>query len=203
MRIYVESNFLLEIVWEQAQEDSARRLLELAGGGSIELVVPSFALIEPYWTLRHRSGARQHHLEQLGNTKRALIRSRAGTDAAATVDRLIEQIGRLDVADDASYKDVVKEIFRVCRTVDLRSDEIVKGSSIMVQTGIGYFDAVLLATVLADLRAHPPIKECAFVSLDRRGFSDPTIQALLADLGCKYIGSFEDAVAFVTAVAQR
>jgi predicted nucleic acid-binding protein len=48
MRVYVESNFLLELVLEQEQHHACEELLTLAASRTIELALPAFALIEPY-----------------------------------------------------------------------------------------------------------------------------------------------------------
>jgi predicted nucleic acid-binding protein len=54
MRVYAESNFVLEIVLEQEQHQACEELVSLASAGSIELVLPAFALLEPYQTIVRR-----------------------------------------------------------------------------------------------------------------------------------------------------
>ena len=48
MRVYVESNFVLELVLEQEQHQACEEILTLAASRTIELALPAFALIEPY-----------------------------------------------------------------------------------------------------------------------------------------------------------
>ena len=66
MRVYVESNFVLELVLEQEQHLACREIVRLAEAGIIELVVPAFGLLEPYMTLHRR------HREQEEERERAL-----------------------------------------------------------------------------------------------------------------------------------
>ena len=47
MRVYVESNFILELVLEQEQRHACEEILTLAAGRTIELALPAFALIDP------------------------------------------------------------------------------------------------------------------------------------------------------------
>lgn len=54
MRVYAESNFVLEIALEQEQHGACEDLVRLASDAAIELVLPSFALLEPYHTLVRR-----------------------------------------------------------------------------------------------------------------------------------------------------
>ena len=58
MRVYAESNFVLEIVLEQEQHKACEELVSLAANQSIDLVLPAFALLEPYQTIvrREREG---------------------------------------------------------------------------------------------------------------------------------------------------
>ena len=44
MIVYVESNFILEMVLRQREAGSVERILELAENGKIELAFPSFAV---------------------------------------------------------------------------------------------------------------------------------------------------------------
>jgi hypothetical protein len=59
MIVYVESNFLLEIALVQEQSVGAENILALAQSKKITLIVPAFALAEPYWTLRKNGDARR------------------------------------------------------------------------------------------------------------------------------------------------
>lgn len=54
MRVYVETNFVLECVLGQEQSQSCTAILTLATDGLIELVIPAFSVIEPYQRLTRR-----------------------------------------------------------------------------------------------------------------------------------------------------
>jgi hypothetical protein len=54
MIVYVESNFVLEIALGQEQATSAEALLAFSESRSIELVLPSLTLTEPFSTVTHR-----------------------------------------------------------------------------------------------------------------------------------------------------
>lgn len=65
MRVYVESNFLLEIALEQEQAEAALLILELADARLITLSIPSFALSEPFSTLAYRRVRRLERVQDL------------------------------------------------------------------------------------------------------------------------------------------
>lgn len=54
MNVYVESNFALELTFEQEQRASCEALLELASQKSIMLMIPAFSLVEPYGRIHSR-----------------------------------------------------------------------------------------------------------------------------------------------------
>lgn len=53
-RLYVESNFILEVVLDQEEKDLCDRLLVAAAEGAVELVLPAFCIAEPLDTLGRR-----------------------------------------------------------------------------------------------------------------------------------------------------
>lgn len=66
MNVYIESNFVLELAFLQEQSSSCEEILRLAEGEHIELVVPAYALIEPYETLVRRRRGREYILSETG-----------------------------------------------------------------------------------------------------------------------------------------
>lgn len=57
MIVYVESNFILELVLAQEESISAERILQLVERDAIRLLFPSFSLMEPFWTIQGRGEA--------------------------------------------------------------------------------------------------------------------------------------------------
>ena len=54
MRLYVESNFILEIALYQADAEAALEIMQQAATDRVELAVPQFALCEPITTVHRR-----------------------------------------------------------------------------------------------------------------------------------------------------
>lgn len=65
MRVYAESNFVLEIVLTQEQHAACKDFVTLADRHEVELVLPAFSLFEPYTTLERRRQERHKLREQL------------------------------------------------------------------------------------------------------------------------------------------
>ena len=52
MIVYLESNFVLELAFLQAEHEECSAILRLAETGEIRLVLPAFSIGEPYETWR-------------------------------------------------------------------------------------------------------------------------------------------------------
>lgn len=55
MNIYVESNYILELAWEQAQHTSCDGILTICESNKARLALPFFSVAEPYDTLVRRA----------------------------------------------------------------------------------------------------------------------------------------------------
>ena len=54
MNIYVETNFVLELVFEQEQHTSCEQILALCESGRSRLIIPAYCLAEPHEKLKGR-----------------------------------------------------------------------------------------------------------------------------------------------------
>ena len=59
MIVYLESNFVLELAFLQAEHEHCSALLRLSESGEIRLVLPAFSIGEPYETWVRRSKRRR------------------------------------------------------------------------------------------------------------------------------------------------
>ena len=59
-------------------------------------------------------------------------------------------------------------------------------------------DAIVLASVLAHLDLHRPIKSC-FLNRNTKDFDDPDIRQKLENYGCIFFGKFEHGLRYIAA----
>lgn len=76
-RLYIQSNFVLELVLAQEQSEDCERLLVAAEAGGLDMALPALCLAEPLGTLgrRHKDRSQlqqglQKELQQLRRTAR-------------------------------------------------------------------------------------------------------------------------------------
>jgi hypothetical protein len=65
MIVYVETNFCLELAFQQEEEAQAEEILQLAGAGRYESVFPQFAVCEPFSTLNRYDNERRRFFNDL------------------------------------------------------------------------------------------------------------------------------------------
>ena len=75
MIVYVESNFILEISLVQEESSYAEEILRMAEGHLIDLVIPSFALSEPFSSTVRRGNSRNALRDPMLQQIRELRRS--------------------------------------------------------------------------------------------------------------------------------
>jgi hypothetical protein len=75
LTLYVESNFLLEVVLGQEQSAAAEQLLAMAEDGVTELALPSFSLSEPLVRVRRGVRDRKQLMKQVNDQVAQLARS--------------------------------------------------------------------------------------------------------------------------------
>lgn len=194
MRVYAETNFVLEIVLEQAECGACEELLNLAEQGTISLAIPAFGLVEPITTLRRRSGERsrvarevESHVREIGRTL-SLAADAASNDLAALLVRSAQQ------AEDR-YRSARQRIMAIADVPPLEGAAILEAERIRVELDLTLSDALILASVLGDARLGQ--EPTCFANRNTKDFDEPKVVALLMQRQCELLRSFSDVLAFV------
>lgn len=198
MRVYAESNFVLEMVLEQEQHQACEELVSLASAGSIELVLPAFALLEPYQTIARREDDGKRFRDNLVAHAKQLERT---AWIATDVPQLHTAAGLLLHAEQETWKRFVgvrSKLLAVARMVALDSRALQDASALATQFDLELPDAVMLASVLGDANGQP--SQSIFINRNTKDFDDKDIKARLKGVGCDLVWKFEDGLARVTSL---
>ncbi|MCC7366452.1 MAG: hypothetical protein IT303_18995 [Dehalococcoidia bacterium] len=194
MRLYAETNFILALAWEQEGWRDAAALVTLAATGRLELVLPAYSFLECEEALGRRGRERRTAARTLETEVTQLRRSSSMADLAAqaadTASRLVVSAEWLDERLAATRD----QLLPIAAMVPLDAATIAAATALRLRSRIAGPDAAIAASVLADLPR--PNEYCAFVSTDRRAFSDPGIRRLFRESGCTLLYSFRDARSF-------
>jgi predicted nucleic acid-binding protein len=167
MIVYVESNFILELVFDQEESSSARRILRWAREQKFDLVIPAFSLVEPAWTLSHRQQARARLHTEMERDLYQLKRSVRRRKLAESLTEAVKQIRQISEQDNGRFDRVLRRVLSIARVVDLNAVSLGALSSMQRRFNVSRLDAVVLGAVLADLKSLGSKPNCLFVTRDR------------------------------------
>lgn len=200
MRVYVESNFPLELARRQEEVLQAEELLSLAEQGQVELVYPAIAITEPFSTLLRYSNERSKVLETLNHQLSDLARSQPHKSLVTTSAALVTALTTLMKDETDLLERAVDRMLHAGRSIPLTAAVFAAARAAEVQHTLSPQDAIVFASIIEDLgEPGPSIATSCFLSKNSRDFR-PT-RAEFASRNCRYISKFSDGLAFVRAGA--
>lgn len=202
MIVFVESNFVLELAFEQQDAVSARRILEIAEQGRITLAIPAFALTEPYETLARRTKERKRLLEQLRPEIFQLGRSQPFAHLVSTSKQIADALAG---SGDLQALELDKTVRRICacaKVLPLTGSVAASALDLQQDLALSPQDAFILASVEDCLRELPDGVKL-FVNKNSRDFFSDEILERLGQHSCDLIYDFARAVYRVESEAIR
>jgi predicted nucleic acid-binding protein len=194
-RLYVESNFIVELVRAQEQVDECERLLVLGEEQEgVELVLPAFCLAEPLHTVRRGQAERRSLQDRMQRELKQIRRSRGLRGAA---DSYAVSALFVDAAEqeNARLESFYRRIAEVVDLVALTSDVVDSAFELGRRFDLMVPDAMVLASVLHHADVSPgPFR---FVTKDKKDFDDPELRRLLQERDGDLLTSFGSAVGYV------
>ncbi len=200
MRVYVETNFILEMALDQEDHASCEEILDLADQRKLVLVLPAFSLTEASQTLERRHEARAKLVAdgEVGRELRQLQRSKPFHDKTKTVRDEIEVL--FNESGERAQKNLQvlnARLLSIASILPLGAAVIKKVENCPFRD-IKVFDAIVLFSILADRAdsSREPEQRC-FLSSDGKAFDDPDIREALTAHNCKFFKRFPDAIRYI------
>ena len=191
MRLYVETNFVLEMVLGQEQVGACERILSAMEIGAVELVLPAFSVMEPYRRLAARAHDRKNLTAGLGKERAEIARIDLDRDKVGEFEQISGFLVAASQRDASRMAEVRSRLLSVARILPLDGPTLLAASAEAASLGLSEEDAVVLASIRADLGASPT-RNALFLTKDK-DFRDPQIALALLALGCETMFNFEDA----------
>jgi predicted nucleic acid-binding protein len=197
MIVFVESNFVLEIVLEQEDSQTAKTILSLAENQKINLTVPIFGLIEPSWTLNHREKERVELYRSLNEQSSQLRRSGLHHSLADVMKDIVAEMRAIENKELSSFEATLRRIIATGNLLDIDKTVFIQALNYQNQYKLSLQDAVILASVINDLRKQDLKEPKCFISRDAGAFGRAEIKLELNSYNCRYIAKFEDGLSFI------
>jgi predicted nucleic acid-binding protein len=192
MIVLAESNFVLELAFQQEQSDEVECIVAFAEANRIELVIPACAFTEPYQTLIRRLRERKRLVNDIQQSFKQVGRSRGFRELVVTSDEVSQTLTKADAAERQGLGETVRRLMG-CSRVQVLSDAIIRtASDFESEFELDPHDAVVLASIEAALRERGDGAKL-FINKNSKDFVTPKIEDHLGRYGCKLITNFNAA----------
>ena len=174
VRIYAETNFLLEIALRQPEAVACAKILRFARAGAVELCVPALCVAEASEHLVARYRGRRSLQSRIEEAVDQIARSsdrrndRIKMDSVDLVSRFVNLVEREEAQFDRSRR----RLLELGAVLPVTASAVGRAAKLELaledsgrKDGFGRFDAAILGTVLADLAERPAPGAC-FVTTD-------------------------------------
>jgi predicted nucleic acid-binding protein len=199
MIIIVETNFILELVLQQAHHEACEELLAMNTAGDIQLTIPSFSVAEAGMMLERTGRERRRFI----NEERARQSSEVGTGQVlrryeAKLVELEDELLKAQEESDKRWRHFRIGALQKLKVIPL-SDETLDEAFVLQHSREveRWPDALVFGSVrayLESLRTHDSVTPAVFVSTDKAAFKDSRIIKQLRKLECSSIHSFKNAI---------
>ncbi|MGF1472932.1 MAG: PIN domain-containing protein [Rubrobacteraceae bacterium] len=201
MIVYAETNFVLELAFEQEEHESCRGLVAFAKEGEIELAVPAFCVGEAYARQIRRQRDRENLQRRLATELGELSRSPSYAGRLDEVREVTTLLVESAEEERRRLETVLGEIYETATLILLDEDVAREAQRQQANRGLGPQDALVYASILAHLKgsvaADPTAEQRGcFVTRDR-DFADEDVRSDLDGLGCKLLFKFDTALEYV------
>jgi len=196
VKIYVETNFVLELAFQQEQSNSCEQILLLCEAGHSQLVIPAYSLAEPHEKLNRQARSRRDiqkaldlELRQLSRTPSHMLRIRS-----------IEDISSLLVQSNEEERDRFvhyrERLLKIAQVIPLTADIISEAAACEIPYDLSPQDALVYASVITHLHQNLPMVAC-FLNRNSKDFDSPDIVNKLKSLNCRMISRFDHGYDFI------
>ncbi|MCW5880438.1 MAG: DUF4935 domain-containing protein [Anaerolineae bacterium] len=196
MKVYVETNFILELAFLQEQLDSCQNIVQLCSDERATLVLPMFCVAETYETLIRRKKERDRVAEVLGQQLRQVSRSlpyKAAIDALQDITALLV---RSSEEEDQRLQRALDTLLRLTDLVPLTPTVVTDATRYRTAYDLEPQDALVLASVINHIVGEGVTQSC-FLNRNNKDFDDSDIHDLLSTHGCKMLFSFEQGYNYI------
>ena len=196
MNIYVETNFVLELVFEQKQSGSCEQILELCESNRAKLVIPAYSLVEPHEKLNRQAISRRNLQQSLNNELRQLSRSNSYSSRIERIQDIASLMVQSNQEEWQRFVHYREKLLRTGEIIALTSTILEEAASCETHYNLKPQDAVVYASVVQHLNDDQPQQAC-FLNRNSRDFDSPDIVNKLNNLNCRMIFRFDDGHSFI------
>lgn len=189
MIVYVESNFILELAYLQEDSKYCEKILRLAETGQVNLILPAFAIAEPFSSWVGRRRQRQQLHEKLGQELSELGRSEPYARARETFQDITKVLLISSKEEKSRLDAVIYRVLDQSHLIPIEVDVIKNAIEFQTKYKLSPQDSIIYASVLSHLSDGHKDEKC-FITKDSKDFASPDVIQGLSELGCVLATNF-------------
>jgi predicted nucleic acid-binding protein len=197
MIVYVETNFLLEVVFDQEESTDARFLIEQAVARRCELRIPNFCIAESVIAFEGRRANRDRLRRELQSVTVQITRSSQHADLTPKSFDLRAGLIRANESQSSELRATLRAALACARFLQPSEPAIDRAEALAEKFKLSFQDSIVLAVILHDAAVEAATGRKIYVSRDRRGFDKDLVRSQLKGVDCTYSGSFKVAADIV------
>ena len=202
MNVYVESNFVLEMVFQQEQSEACERILAFCESTTVELLIPAYCLAEPHEKLRRQNNSRQELQRNLNAELRQLARTSSYAARVQSIKDIADLLIQSSEDERQRFTHIQRRILQVAVVIPLTTEILLVASGYEHEFDLIPQDAIVFASVMGYLKSQNNVGNC-FLNRNSRDFDNPDIVHALNQFHCKMIPKFDDGLRFIQSTLNR
>lgn len=198
MNIYVKTNFVLEMVFQQEQSASCDQILRFCESGHVKLIIPAYSLAEPHEKLLRQAKSRRELQQGLNVELRQLIRTAPYTTRISSIQDIAGLLIQSNEEEQNRFTHYRDRILRIAEIVPLTSTVLAEAAANEEPFDLKPQDALVYTSVITHLRQSNPSIAC-FLNRNSKDFDNPDIVDELGKHNCRMIARFDQGIRFIQA----
>jgi predicted nucleic acid-binding protein len=201
VNVYVETNFVLELVFEQEQLTSCEHILALCESGRAHLIVPAYCLAEPHEKLTRQARSRRELQQNLEAELRQLARTASYTTRISSIQDIASLLVQSNEEERQRFIHYRDRLSNIAEIIPLTLDILKDAATYEAPYDLTSQDALVYTSVITHLRQNKSLASC-FLNRNSRDFDNPDIVDELNQNNCTMIPRFDHGYGFIQARLQ-
>jgi hypothetical protein len=196
VNVYVETNFVFELAFQQEQLPSCEKILGICQQGGANLFLPAYSLVEPHDKLARQKASRSDLQLKLDQELKQLVRTAQYTSRINNIQDIQRLIIQSNEEEWDRFVECRRRLLEIAHVIPLTKQILEEAADCEKILDLKPPDALIYASVIAHLRDSSPTVAC-FLNRNSKDFDNPDIVENLRQRNCKLIARFDDGHAFI------
>jgi len=171
--------------------------LQLAEAGKIQLILPAFAIAEPFSAWVGRKRRREHLHSELARELRELGRSKPYAGSREEFQDVTKALLVSGEEEKLRLDATIAQILKEAVLIPIEADVIRSAIEIQTRNRLSPQDSIIYASVLSHVATVAKEEPKCFITKNSRDFSNPDIVQELSALGCELGTNFGEGYGLV------